>query len=309
MPLIGELAALATALLWSGTSLFFTEAGKRIGAFRVNKIRLVMASVLYASVLLLTTGFPLPTGVGTEAILWLSLSSFIGIVIGDSLLFKAFILIGPRLTTLIFASSPILATVIAWFFLGEKLGWLDLLGVVITLSGIAWVVSERQFNQNEKPQRTGYATEGRGFVLGVLYAFGGALGQAAGLVTSKQGMLGTGQVVPPLEASFVRILFAVAATWLISAARGQLKQTLTALKDRPAVWLTFGGTVVGPFLGIWLSLVAVSYIEAGIAATLMAMVPVLVIPLVVILHKEKVSFRAVFGAVVAVGGVALIFLH
>jgi drug/metabolite transporter (DMT)-like permease len=256
-----------------------------------------------------TTGVPWPAGVGTDAILWLSLSSFIGIVIGDSLLFKAFILIGPRLTTLIFASSPILATVIAWFFLGEKLGWLDLAGVVITLSGISWVVSERQFNAVASQPRSRYTTEGRGFVLGILYAFGGALGQAAGLVTSKQGMLGTGQVVPPLEASFVRILFAVVATWLISAARGQLKQTLTAVKNRPAMWLTLGGTVVGPFLGIWLSLVAVSYIEAGIAATLMAMVPVLVIPLVVILHKERVSFRAVFGAVVAVGGVALIFLH
>jgi len=309
MPLVGELAALATALLWSGTSIFFSEAGKRIGAFRVNKIRLAMAAVLYATVLLVRTGMPLPTGVGTEAILWLSLSSFIGIVIGDSLLFKAFILIGPRLTTLIFASSPILATVIAWFFLDEKLGWFDLAGVIITLAGIGWVVFERQFNGAQGRSRTGYATEGKDFALGVLCSFGGALGQAAGLVTSKQGMLGTGQVVPPLEASFVRILFALAAMWLISAARGQWKQTFAVWKDRTALWLTFGGTVIGPFLGIWLSLVAVSYIEAGIAATLMAMVPVLVIPLVVILHKEKVSFRAVFGAVVAVGGVALIFLH
>jgi drug/metabolite transporter (DMT)-like permease len=309
MPILGELAALATAFLWSATSLFFAEAGRRIGAFRVNKIRLVMATVLYAALLTLRTGTPWPTGIPADAAFWLCLSSLIGIVIGDSLLFKAFVLIGPRLTTLVFASSPILATVIAWFFLGEKLGLLDLAGVVVTLSGIAWVVSERRFDAALTPADRNYVPRGKPFALGIVYAFGGALGQAAGLVTSKQGMLGTGTVIPPFEAAFVRILFAVVAIWLISAVSGQLKPTFAAMKNRPAMLLTFGGTVVGPFLGIWMSLVAVSLIEAGIAATLMAMVPVLVIPLVVLLHRERVSFRAVFGAVVAVGGVALIFLH
>jgi drug/metabolite transporter (DMT)-like permease len=309
MHFAGELAALATALLWSATSLFFAEAGRKIGPFKVNKIRLAMATVLYASLLTIRTGSPFPAGVPGEAALWLCLSSLIGIVIGDSLLFNAFVLIGPRLTTLVFASSPIFATVIAWFFLGEKLGWIDLAGVAVTLSGIAWVVSERRFDTAPNPSGRNYAPHGKPFWTGVLFAFGGAVGQAAGLVTSKQGMLGTGTAVPAFEASFVRILFAVVATWLISAVRGQLGQTVEAMKNRPALALTFGGTVVGPFLGIWLSLVAVSLIEAGIAATLMAMVPVLVIPLVVLLHRERVSFRAVFGAVVAVAGVALIFLH
>ena len=140
-------------------------------------------------------------------------------------------------------------------------------------------------------------------------ALGGSFGQAAGLVISKQAMLHAGQIVPPMEASFVRIFIAVVAMGLIGAMRGQLPQTWSAMKQGKAMLFTLGGTIVGPFLGIWMSLVAVSLIETGIAATLNAMVPVLVIPLVVFYYKEKVSRRAILGALVAVGGVALLLLY
>jgi drug/metabolite transporter (DMT)-like permease len=69
-----------------------------------------------------------------------------------------------------------------------------------------------------------------------------------------------------------------------------------------------GGAIMGPFLGVWLSLVAVKMIPAGIAATLNAMTPIMVIPVVIFYYKEKVSYRAVLGAVVAFIGVALLFV-
>jgi drug/metabolite transporter (DMT)-like permease len=306
MQYIGEAAALATAVLWSLTSVFFAEAGKRIGAIRVNTIRLLFATVIYVIVMTLHTGSPIPSHLEFSSTMWLGLSSIIGLVIGDSLLFKAFVLLGPRLTTLVFASSPIMVTIIAWALLGERLGALDLGAIAITVTGITWVVSERAASRHGvTPPKSlpEFSTAG------ILLALGGAFGQAAGLVLSKQAMLHAGQVVPPMEASFVRILFAVVAMWLISAVRGQTSHMISAFKDRKAMLYTIGGTIVGPFLGIWMSLVAVSLIEAGIAATLNAMVPVLVIPLVIFYYKEKVSSRAILGAVVAVSGVALLLLY
>jgi len=306
MPYIGEAAALATAALWSLTSIFFAEAGKRIGAIKVNTIRLLFATVIYAIVITLRTGSPVPTHLGFDSTLWLALSSIIGLVIGDSLLFKAFVLLGPRLTTLVFASSPIMATIIAWAVLGETLGAMDLAAIAITVGGITWVVSERSAPRHGvKIPKPHYQFS----AYGVLLALGGALGQAAGLVISKQAMLHAGQIVPPMEASFVRIVFAVVAMWLISAMRGHIPDLLSAFKQRGAMLFTLGGTIVGPFLGIWMSLVAVSLIEAGIAATLNAMVPVLVIPLVIFYYKERVSGRAIVGALVAVSGVALLLLY
>ena len=150
MPCIGEAAALGTALLWSFTSIFFSEAGKRIGAFKVNKIRLLIAVLIYGLVLLIKSGSPIPTGIGQVAIWWLCLSSLMGLVIGDSMLFKAFVTLGPRLTTLVFTSSPIMATIIAWVFLDEQLGAWDMLGIAITMAGISWVVAERRYANTKR---------------------------------------------------------------------------------------------------------------------------------------------------------------
>ncbi len=307
MPYIGEAAALATALLWSFTSIFFSEAGKRIGAFKVNKLRLLIAVLIYGVVLMIKTGSPVPGGIGQAALWWLCLSSLIGLVIGDSMLFKAFVVLGPRLTTLIFASSPIMATIIAWIFLDEQLGRWDLLGIAITIAGVTWVVAERRYS-NDRRVHEGHP-DSASFAAGILLALGGSLGQAAGLVTSKQAMLNVGEVVGPFEASYIRMLFALAAIGLIALLRRQIGATARVVKNREAMSLVFGGAMVGPFLGVWLSLVAVSLIPAGIAATLNATVPVFVIPLVVLIYKEKVSPRAIVGSLVAVGGVALLFLN
>jgi drug/metabolite transporter (DMT)-like permease len=68
------------------------------------------------------------------------------------------------------------------------------------------------------------------------------------------------------------------------------------------------GAMAGPFLGITLSLVAIQRTQMGVAATIMSIVPVLIIPFVILINKEKVSARAALGAGVAVGGVALLWL-
>jgi drug/metabolite transporter (DMT)-like permease len=304
MPFLGEIAALSTAACWALTSIFFGEAGRRIGAIRVNAIRLVVAAALYALLLVVTTGSPLPRVVDGASFGWLALSAIIGLVIGDSLLFHAFVVLGPRLATLIFASSPIMVTALAWVFLGESLSLVKLLGIAVTIAGITWVVSERAPRQPGRGGGDGSTSLRRG----ILFALGGAFGQAAGLVTSKQGMLGGETVVPAADASFIRILVALVITWLIAAGRGRLGETARAMSHRSAMGYAAAGAFVGPFLGVWMSLVAVGLIAAGVAATLNAMVPVMVIPLVIAIYREPVSLRAAVGACVAVGGVAVIFL-
>lgn len=305
MEIIGELAALATALFWSFTAVFFSEAGKRIGSFHVNKIRLVFAILIYTLVLSLTTGHPFPTHVNSEQFFWLGLSGFIGLVLGDGCGFKALVMIGPRLATLIMASTPIMTTLIAWFFLDEKLKPIDMLGIAITITGISWVVLER--NANHSKLEAAHPDAGT-LAKGILLALGASLGQAAGLVFSKHGMLNAGPTVPPMEASFVRMIAAVIIIWAFSAVRGTLPETFRAVKNIKAMGFAFAGATFGPFLGVWMSLVSVFYLEAGISATLSSMSPVLIIPTIILYYKERVSPRAIIGACVAVIGVAILFL-
>ncbi len=305
MEFIGEAAALTTAFCWAFTSLFFSEAGKLIGSFKVNNIRLLMAVSIYVVVLLVFKGQLIPDQLTFEHVLWLGLSGIIGLVIGDGAGFKAMVMIGPRLTSLLYSLAPVIATIIAWLFLGEKLELLDMFGISLTMGGIGWVVSERKYRNNKlHDNHPDSGSLRRGVMLGVIAAFG----QATGLVLAKHAMLNVGDEIPPMEASFIRMLVSLGGIWILAAFRGQLKETVMALKNKKAMGYAFGGAVFGPFMGVWMSLLAVKYIAAGIAATLNSTTPIWLLPMTRVLYKEKLSFRIIIGTLIAVGGIALLML-
>jgi len=309
MDYIGEIAGLSVAFLWAVTSIFFAEAGRSIGSFRVNVIRLLIAVGLYTIVLLVVSGQLFPDDLNSRQVFWLALSGLVGLVIGDGCGFKALVMIGPRLTTVMYSSAPIMATVVAWLFLDETLSWWSLLGIGLTITGITWVVLEqRGKNNHEISARQRDHPDSGSLAKGILLGAGAAAGQAIGLVMAKHGMANAGGTVEPLEASFIRMAAAMVIIWLLATLRGHLPSVLSAMRQGRPVLFSAAGAVAGPFLGVWMSLVAVSYIAVGVAATLNAMTPVAIIPLVILYYKEKVSLRATVGAIVAVAGVAILFL-
>jgi len=264
---------------------------------------------LYTVVLLMVSGQLFPDDLNSRQVFWLALSGLIGLVIGDGCGFKALVMIGPRLTTVMYSSAPIIATVIAWLFLGETLSWWSLMGIGLTVTGITLVVLERRGKNNDEISvRQRDHPDSGSLAKGVLLGAGAAAGQAIGLVMAKHGMANAGGTVDPLEASFIRMAAAMVVIWLLAALRGHLPSILSAMRKGRPVAFSAAGAVAGPFLGVWMSLVAVSYIAVGVAATLNAMVPVAIIPLVIFYYKEKVSLRATMGAIVAVAGVAILFL-
>ncbi|MBN2227168.1 MAG: DMT family transporter [candidate division Zixibacteria bacterium] len=299
MSYTGEIAALTTAVLWSFTSIFFTQAARRIGSYWLNKFRLVIAVLFLGTTLLITTGGLLPSNISPASYYYLIASGIVGLTLADSCLFHSFLLIGTRLTLLIFAVSPIIAALTAWPVLGEKIGLMGGLGIAITLSGVIWVTRERRINGNEQ------TTTSSAKRLGIMLALGAAACQAIGLVLAKAGM---GNTLDPLPATFLRMISAAAAIWLYGLFRGDLKDFTKKCKDRRALLFAVGGAFCGPFLGVWMSLTAVKYTQAGIAMAIMATVPILIIPLVIVVFKEKVSPRAVIGAILAVIGVTVLFL-
>lgn len=295
---LGELAALGTSVCWTFTSIFFTLSGRRVGAVVVNQARLVLAVVLLMTTHFLVQGEWIPVEARLYRWFWLGLSGIIGLTLGDGFLFHALVLIGPRRSMLLMSLVPIISTVIAWVFLGETLSGFEMLAVILTVGGIAWVVSERGTG-------SGSQLDSRRYWLGVLAGIGGALGQALGLVASKRGMLGD---FSPLSATLMRMVVATMAIWLVALLRGRVRQTVAALNDRRVGLAILGGAVTGPFLGVWLSLVAVQLTRVGIASTLMALSPVFVLLPSLWIFKERISFQALVGTAVAIGGVAVILL-
>ena len=296
---IGEIAALGTALCWTITALSFESAGKRSGSLTVNLVRLGMASVLFALYGWIVRGFALPIDVAPAAWGWLALSGLVGFVLGDLLLFQAFVEIGARISMLVFASVPPLTAIMARFALGERLDAMGIGGMILTVAGIVLVVLRRPAGKHHTPAEPGTR------IKGVLLAFGGALGQAGGLIL---GRIGAGVTLNPFAATQIRALAGLAGFVIIFTVARRWKLAGRALRSKPAMSRVATGAVFGPFLGVSLGLFAAQHTSAGIAATIMALVPVLIIVPSILVFKEKVTLREVAGALIAVAGVALLFL-
>ncbi len=295
---MGEVAALLTAVCWAVTSLFTTSAGRRVGSVAVNRVRLVFAVFLLLLAHLILLGRPLPLDAGFGRWFWMGASGVAGLVLGDSFLFQSYVMIGPRLGTLIMAVVPVFSAIIAWLFLGETLNLLEISGILLAVGGIMMVVLERGNGGSDGKDK-------RHYLLGVLAGFGGAIGQASGLVLSKKGLEGG---YPTLSGVLMRMIVAMVVLWAIAFALKQGRITLRRVwGDRPALRSIFYGSITGPFIGVWLSLVAVQAAFVGIASTLMALTPVIMLPIVYWVYKESVSRWAIVGTVVALSGVALIF--
>jgi drug/metabolite transporter (DMT)-like permease len=297
--MLGELAAVLTAGCWTFTSIFFSAAGRRVGAPVVNLMRLLLAVVIMLGVHRVARGTWWPVDASLARWGWLGVSGVIGLTLGDAALFESMVYIGPRLAMLLMALAPIFATLLAWLFLRETLAPIDLLAVALTVAGVAWVVLEREAVPAEPVER------GR-FAWGVLFGGLGALGQAVGLLLSREGLAGDYSVV---SANFIRLTAACAAAWAAGIALGQGRRSFGLLARHPRAGLAIaGGTVAGPVVGVMLSLVAIQLAPLGIASTLMALAPILILPVVRVLYRERISQRALAGTVLALVGVAIIFL-
>ena len=230
-----------------------------------------------------------------ESWLWLSLSGIVGFVIGDLLLFKAFVVIGSRVSMLMMSLAPPLTALMARFLFGEVLTGKNLIGMVLTMTGISLVILRKDGKKKLKLSHP---------VKGILLALGGAFGQASGLILSKKGM-GTYDAFASTQ---IRILSGIIGFSLIFFIRGQWPQVLKGIKNKNAMIYVSLGSFFGPFLGVSLSLLALKFTAAGVAATLTSVTPILIIPPAILLLKERISLFEILGSLIAIGGVAFQFL-
>ncbi|MBE0673997.1 MAG: DMT family transporter [Bacteroidales bacterium] len=293
----GELAALMTALFWTATALAFESASLKVGSMSVNVIRLFMGLTFLTIFNLVTKGSFFPFIVEGNNWLWLVLSGLIGFVFGDYFLFHSYTIIGSRFSMLIMTLVPPITAFFSWFILRERLSLLNYIGMCLTFSGIALAI----FNRKNGKEKLTLKLAPKG----ILFAFFGALGQALGLVLSKLGM----GVSDPFAATQVRLVAGLAGFVIIVTILGRWTGVRSALSNRAGLKAILIGSFFGPFLGVSFSLIAVKHTAAGIASTLMAIVPVLIIPPAILLYKQKVTIWEVAGAVLSVGGVALFFIR
>jgi drug/metabolite transporter (DMT)-like permease len=298
----GEFASLLTAMFWTITALAFEASSKRIGSRIVNLLRLFVGFLCLSIFCWFYRGYLLPVDATGRTWFYLIISGLIGFTFGDLCLFQAFVVIGARISMLLMALAPVFTAIIGWIILGEQMTAKSVIGMAITIAGIALVVLRKKENKEENSDtpkaKLSYP------VWGILLGIGGALGQAAGLVLSKFGMHG----YDPFASAQIRIIAGISGFCVLFTFWGLWKRAYQSFSNKKAIAQLSLGAFFGPFLGVSFSLLAVQLTNTGIAATIMAMVPVLIIPPSMILFKEKVTFKEIMGACMAVTGVALFFL-
>jgi drug/metabolite transporter (DMT)-like permease len=224
-------------------------------------------------------------------------SGFFGFFIADVCLFKAFLLIGPRLSLLLQTLSPPLSQIIAWILIRDKLGAKDCAGMALTLIGVVWVVLEQPDTEEDHLRRKHLS---RGIILSVISAVAGAVGA----VLAKIGI----ENYDAVGATYIRVIGAmIGYIGLITLLR-RWPMVWRGTRHRRAMGLMMFGSFVGPFVGVALSMVAYRYCHVGVVNTIINTMPVLILPFLIIIYHEKVSLRAAGGAALSVLGVALMVL-
>jgi drug/metabolite transporter (DMT)-like permease len=293
--LIGEFLALAVAVFWTFTVVFFTDASNEIGPFQVNVNRIILSGI-YDIIFIFLTGRSFL--INPQQIFLLGISGIIGLVIGDTFLFKSFITIGPALSMLIMSLSPIITTILGIFLLKEYLSFGAILGIILTISGILLVVYKHNDNEENKFKIS---------LKGIIFAIIAAFGQSLGFILSKEAFL-----ISELDgfvAAFYRILVSAFAFLIIGIFTKKYKNPINLFKNhRKAFLFTSIGAVTGPFLGISLSLLSLKFTSAGISSTIMAIVPILLLPIQKYCYKENLQLKAIIGAIITVLGTTLLFI-
>jgi drug/metabolite transporter (DMT)-like permease len=294
---IGELAALGTSLLWTLTYVQFTIAVRVIGSGRLNRLRLLSAILLLLAAHAIVYRTPIPLDAEAARWGWLALSGVIGFAISDALLFSALLRLGAHRTSLVMALIPVVSALLAWALFGERLSAIQIVAALVTVAGIALVVSARSAGPEKERSRLA--------VTGILFALGAVCAQSLRYILSVQGMRGG---YPVLSTNVIQILAATVAAWIPAFVSGAWRSTFSAPFTRRAAVATIGGATTGPVLGVTMSLIALSRAQVGIASTLMALSPVFLLPLSRFVFKEPVGVRAAAGTAFAVGGVAVLLL-
>jgi drug/metabolite transporter (DMT)-like permease len=300
---LGEFSAMATALMWTLSALAWTSAGRQIGAVAVSFNRLVIAMLMLMACGRIFYGQWLPGGASAEQWIILLVSGFFGFFLADLCVFKAFLIIGPRLTLLLQSITPPLTAIFAHWYLGYSLGGKNWLAMAVTLAGVVWVVLEQPESPKEMHHR-------KDFARGVALALGAAFFAAAGNVFSTQGVRGNGLHggLDPFGATLIRVLGALIFYCPMLTIARRWRQIGRSTLHRRAMAITIFGSFVGPFLGVALNMKAFALCTPGVVTTIIGTTPVLILPFVILLYKEKVSPRAAIGAVISVLGVALLML-
>jgi len=291
---LGEIAALAAACLWAIASIVYARLGARIPPLQLNLVKGIIAIALFIFTIIISG--EIFTYIATVPMLLLLLSGVIGISLGDTAFFITINCLGARRTLLMQTLTSPMSAVFGLIFLQEKLNILAGCGILLTILGVAWVVTERTAEIKDISK----VEFQRGISFGLLTAIAGAIGA----VLSRSAIADNN--INPLWAALLRLSAGILILLIWAFRRQTTTFNLSNLFNYRVVLATIFAAFCGTYLGIWLQQTAIKYTSVGIASTLLQTSPIFIIPFAICMG-EKVTIRAILGVFISITGIALLF--
>jgi len=308
-PYLGELIAFGTTISWSFGIFPFTEAARRLGPNPVNHFRLVLAVIFLTiiSLFYLPISFiqlftsPLP-----EHWIWFGLSGVIGLSLGDHFGFISYAILGPRIASIFSTLAPAAALFTGYFMIGERINYIGIIGIIITIAGVIWLTLSKSAKSLMKDHEHGNKEKG------ILYGILAALCQGVGIVLANKGFTyqQNGTDLPFFQATWLRMISATVIIYAITISQGKLMEfTRPVLNNKNnGIKYTIAGTILGPVIGVSLSMLAVSLLhnKPSVAQTIFSLVPIFALPLAWLFYREKITIKSILGALIAIAGVMIL---
>lgn len=296
LDVLGALAALGSALSWAVGSILFRRIGDDVSPQSMNLIKGLIGIMLLVAVSGLRGGM-------LEGVVWdgwglgmLVLSGLVGIALGDTLFFMALIRLEPRRTLILATMGQVFTVSLAVLLLGERQHSAVWLGGALVVAGVTWVMREQLDEDSESQQ----IDRRNGMVYGLL----ASLCMSFGILFADMGV----QELSALDATWVRLLAGMVGLMLWGAFRGEVLGWLAPLRDTQLLRRMFVAVCVIIFGGFYLSLLSLKLTSVTVNSVLTATEPLFILPLSVVLLREKLSHRAVMGALLTVGGVVVMMM-
>lgn len=281
---LGALAALASAASWSVGAVLFNRLGESLSSFAMTLVKGGLSVVLLGLLTLAVGGY---TEITPEAWGYLTVSGLLGIAISDTFFFSALKELGPRPIVLLATVGQVFTVLLAVILLGERLPLAGWVGVGLIIGGITLGMLPNE------------GDSGRSSLKGIVFGLISVLAMSISVILTKKGLDG----VSTVYATFIRMLAGTAGMFAVGLLTGRLGQWVSPFRDRGLIWRFSIAVVVITFGGFWLAVVAFKYTSVAIANSLISTEPIFILPIAAIFLKEKISWQALTGAVIATAGV------
>jgi drug/metabolite transporter (DMT)-like permease len=303
-------AAFLTTILYSFSALFAQRTARVMGGITANFWRLVLAT-LFLGLWSHLAGI----GLRGPALPWFFVSGVVGFGVGDVALYQAYPRLGSRLVIMVVhcLATPT-AALIEFLWLGASLTPTQVFCILVSLSGVAVAVAPSGDGPRRHPQ----------FLLGLGFGLVAMLGQALGAVLTRKansvGIAAGGPLPDGINAAYQRVwggLLVALATYVLFHLRRRLRGRAsspvepsadpadTPPRRRVLLWVLCN-TLAGPVLGVSCFQWALRGNPTGVVLPIVALTPLMIIPVAHWMEGERTTRREILGGAVAVAGVALL---